>query len=56
MAVDGNRSIGLNRKAIPSHPNYEDEISKEKMDVIRKLADPNGERAARRVLLYPSIV
>lgn len=42
-------------KAAQPHPAYDDEISEEQINVIRKLADPDGKRAAKRVLLYPSI-
>lgn len=41
---------------IPPHPNYEDEISQEQIEAIRRLADPDGKRAEKRVLLYPSLV
>lgn len=41
---------------VPVHPEYNDEIGIEQMDAIRKLADPDGKRAARRVALYPSLV
>lgn len=41
---------------VPLHPEYNDEITTEQMDVIRRLADPDGKRAARRVALYPSLV
>lgn len=45
-----------NAKAAPPHPLYDDEISSEQLDVIRRLADPDGARAAKRVILYPSLV
>lgn len=45
-----------NRQAVPAHPDYNDEISVEQIDVIRHLADPDGKRAARRIALYPSLV
>jgi len=45
-----------NHKAAPPHPTYEDEITAQQMEVIRHLADPEGKRAAKRVLLYPSLV
>ena len=35
------------------HPNYQDELSKEQIETIRKLADPDGRNAGGRVLLYP---
>lgn len=42
------------KKTIPAHPKYDDEISSDQMDIIRRLADPDGKRAEKRVLLYPS--
>jgi hypothetical protein len=45
-----------NLKAAPPHPLYDDEISSEQLDAIRRLADPEGKRAAKRVILYPSLV
>lgn len=42
-------------KAARPHPAYNDEISSDQIDAIRKLADPDGKRAAKRVVLYPSI-
>lgn len=33
-------------------PDYADEISEEQLEAIRKLADPEGKRAKKRVLLY----
>ena len=39
-------------KAPPTQPDYQDEISPEQLDVIRRLADPDGSSAKRRVLLY----
>lgn len=44
-----------NHKAVPAHPDYNDEISVDQIRVIRSLADPDGKRAARRVALYPSV-
>lgn len=41
-------------RQVPVQPNYPDEISDSAMDAIRKLADPDGTRAASRVLLYPA--
>lgn len=49
------RHVRAARPARP-HPNYNDEISIEQIEVIRKLADPDGRRAAKRVLLYPSVI
>lgn len=43
-------------RAAPPHPDYNDEISHERMDIIRRLADPDGKRAAKRVIMYPSLV
>ena len=43
-------------KAAPPHPNYEDEISEKQIQVIREIADPDGKRASKRVVLYPSLV
>ena len=43
-------------KAVPVHPEYNDEITVEQMEVIRRLADPGGKRAGRRIALYPSLV
>lgn len=43
-------------KAVPPHPDYNDEISCDQMEVIRRIADPDGKRAAKRVVLYPSLV
>lgn len=43
-------------KAAPPHPLYDDEISSKQLDAIRRLADPEGTRAAKRVILYPSLV
>lgn len=45
-----------NHKAVPAHPDYNDEISVDQINMIRNLADPDGKRAARRVALYPSVV
>ena len=44
-----------NHKAPPPHPDYADEISSKQIEVIRHLADPDGKRAAKRVLMYPSV-
>lgn len=42
------------QKAGPQpHPNYQDELSKDQIETIRKLADPDGRNANGRVLLYP---
>ena len=38
----------------PRQPDYQDEISAEQMEAIRKLADPDGANAQTRVLLYPA--
>lgn len=43
-------------RAAPPHPDYNDEITPDQMEAIRHLADPDGERASKRVLLYPSLV
>jgi len=47
---------GRNPKAAPPHPTYDDEISEAQIDTIRHLADPDGKRASKRVILYPSLV
>lgn len=44
-----------NHKPVPIHPDYQDEISPEQIEAIRHLADPDGKRAAKRVVLYPSL-
>lgn len=36
----------------PRQPDYQDEITPERLDVIRRLADPDGARAKERTLLY----
>lgn len=41
------------RKVPQPHPHYADELSREQIDAIRKLADPEGRNAGGRVLLYP---
>ncbi|MEL7685538.1 hypothetical protein AAG594_14465 [Citromicrobium bathyomarinum] len=46
---------GRFRKTGPAHPNYQDEINDDQIQTIRRLADPDGKRAAKRVALYPSI-
>lgn len=56
MSVRKNTRPGRNHKAAPPHPTYDDEITQEQMDVIRRIADPEGKRAAKRVILYPSLV
>lgn len=43
-------------KAVPPHPEYNDELSREQVEAIRRLADPDGARAKKRVALYPSLV
>lgn len=43
-------------QVVPAHPEYNDEISSEQINTIRRLADPDGKRAAKRVVLYPSLV
>ena len=56
-AMNARKSVrqGRVRKAGPTHPNYQDEITIAQLDVIRRLADPDGKRAAKRVALYPSL-
>lgn len=58
MAMTARRHHRPNRnfKASPPHPGYEDDISADQLDVIRRLADPDGTRANKRVILYPSLV
>ena len=36
----------------PYQPDYSDEVTKEQLDAIRKLVDPDGNRASGRKLLY----
>jgi hypothetical protein len=50
------RKPAPSQSRIPHHPDYEDEISLTQIETIRRLADPEGQRAAKRVLLYPSLV
>lgn len=38
----------------PRQPDYQDEISAEQIEAIRRLADPDGANAQTRVLLYPA--
>ena len=47
---------GRNHQGAPPHPEYHDEITNDQIEVIRRLADPDGKRAAKRVILYPSLV
>lgn len=47
---------GRNHRAAPPHPMYNDEISESQIEAIRHLADPDGKRAGKRVILYPSLV
>ena len=56
-AMNARKSVrqGRVRKAGPAHPNYQDEISVDQLQVIRRLADPEGKRASKRVALYPSL-
>lgn len=58
MAMSSNKTArpARNLKAAPPHPLYDDEISPEQLETIRRLADPEGVRAAKRVILYPSLV
>lgn len=44
-----------NHRPIPVHPDYQDEISEAQIEAIRSLADPDGKRASKRVLMYPSL-
>jgi len=53
MTVRKHERPAKNGRQVPIHPNYQDEIGPEAIDAIRKLADPDGKRAASRVLLYP---
>lgn len=41
------------RNAPQPHPNYQDELTREQIEEIRKIADPDGRNAKGRVLLYP---
>lgn len=36
----------------PPQPDYNDEVTKEHLDAIAKLVDPDGKRAQSRVLLH----
>jgi hypothetical protein len=36
----------------PVQPDYPDEITPQQLEVIRRLADPDGSKAKRRTLLY----
>lgn len=36
----------------PHQPDYSDEITPDQLEVIRRLADPEGANAKRRTLLY----
>lgn len=57
IAMSARKSVrqGRVRKAGPAHPNYQDEITFDQLNAIRRLADPDGKRAAKRVALYPSL-
>lgn len=50
------RKPALSHGRVPPHPDYEDEISPAQIETVRRLADADGKRAAKRVLLYPSLV
>ncbi|MBC2651254.1 hypothetical protein [Novosphingobium aerophilum] len=56
MSAQKHHRPGRNQRTAPPHPMYDDEISDAQIDVIRHLADPDGKRAAKRVILYPSLV
>lgn len=36
----------------PRQPDYPDEVSKEQLEAIRLLTDPNGDRANQRTVLH----
>jgi hypothetical protein len=58
MTMDARKPAAPRRLtgAVPAHPDYQDEITPAQIEVIRRLADPDGLRAAKRVLLYPSLL
>lgn len=53
MSAHEQRRPNNRQSAPPSQPDYPDEISQQQLNTIRQLADPDGEHAAGRVLLYP---
>lgn len=57
MAMSANKHDrpGLNKNAAPPHPDYNDEITDEQIAAIRHLADPEGKRAGKRVVMYPQV-
>lgn len=57
MAMSANKHLrpGRNHKAAPPHPDYNDEITDDQIAAIRHLADPEGKRAGKRVVLYPQV-
>ena len=44
-----------NHKLAPPPSDYHDEISKDQIAAIRHVADPDGKRAGKRVILYPQV-
>lgn len=56
MSAETHNRLGRNHKATPPHPDYNDEITDDQIAAIRHLADPDGQRAAKRVVLYPQVV
>jgi len=55
MSATKNHRPGRNHKAATPHPSYDDELSDEQIAAIRHLADPEGQRAGKRVVLYPLV-
>ena len=55
MSADKHVRPTRNPKSAPPHPDYHDEISKDQIAAIRHLADPEGKRASKRVILYPQV-
>jgi hypothetical protein len=53
MSADKQNRPAQARRTPPRQPDYQDEISKEQLEAIRQLADPDGSNARGRVLVYP---
>ena len=53
MSADKQGRPAQARRTPPRQPDYQDEISKEQLEAIRQLADPDGSNARGRVLVYP---
>lgn len=56
MSANKHSRARQNTHAPRAHPDYSDEISGDQIAVIHRMADPDGRRAAKRVLLYPAVV